>query len=411
MASTITPTMKDFSAKEIEDESEFTTIQPDFESKVKMPRLLDGTIESKTELSDDETAFEMTTFIPELPIEISTTAKINHVARYDDDIPIISSPEIDLLVENYEYQDSFVEFEGNTEKTLVEESLPTKNPIESDYFYSQESNTELPHNEAETMILVHENLDLEPEITTTEPKLIKKDKKPRLLVGIHESSSEPMESDAFYTQESNTEVPHHEAETMTSVHENLNFKPETTIEPNLIKKDKKSRILDGIHKSSSALSDDKVSIDTISETTTLIPELMSEKINNVPRTLKANEEITKDKPKANRLIFTGPYFGPYLVPFIGSFFGLHYHTSKLNQSSKIPKQRVNNGSRLTDDEKNSVPQMGTLSAHYGPYFGIYYLPYYGWYYLLTHNTTEPDIELLPDDYLIDSNNKPSFASK
>ena len=117
-------------------------------------------------------------------------------------------------------------------------------------------------------------------------------------------------------------------------------------------KDKKTRILDGIHKSSSALSDDKVSIDTISETTTLIPELMSEKINNVPRTLKANEEITKDKPKANRLIFTGPYFGPYLVPFIGSFFGLHYHTSKLNQSSKMPKQRVNNGSRLTDDEKN-----------------------------------------------------------
>ena len=309
MASTITPTTKDLSAKEIEDEFEFTTIQPDFESKVKMPRRLDGTIESKTELSDDETAFEMTTLIPELPIEILTAAKINHIARYDDDIPIISSPEIDLLVDEYEYQ--------------------------------------------ETMTLVPENLDFEPETTTTEPNLIKKDKKPR--------------------------------------------------------------VLDGIHKSSSELSVDKISFDTEFETTTLIPELMSDKINNVPITLKPNEEITKDKPKANRLIFTGPYFGPYLVPFIGSFFGLHYHTSKLNQSSKIPNEKVNNGTRLTDDDENSGPQMGTLSVHYGPYFGIYYLPYFGWYYLLTHNTTvepeDPDIELLPDDYLIDLNNKPSFASK
>ena len=353
MASTITPTMKDLSAKEIEDESEFTTIQPDFESKVKLPQRLDGTIESKTELTDDETAFEMTTLIPELPIEIFPAAKINHVARYDDDIPIISSPEIDLLVDDYEYQDSFVDFEGNTKKTLVEESLPTENPIESDYFYSQESNTELPNHEAETMTLVPENLDFEP--------------------------------------------------------------ASTTIEPNLIKRDKMPRILDGIHKSSSELSDDKISFDTESETTTLIPELMSDKTKNVPRTLKPNEEITKDKPKANRLIFTGPYFGPYLVPFIGSFFGLHYHTSKLNQSSKIPNEKVNNGTRLTDEEKNAGPQMGTLSAHYGPYFGIYYLPYFGWYYQLTHNTTvepeDPHTELLPDDYLIDLNNKPSFASK
>ena len=345
MASTITPTTKDLSAKEIEDEFEFTTIQPDFESKVKMPRRLDGTIESKTELSDDETAFEMTTLIPELPIEILTAAKINHIARYDDDIPIISSPEIDLLVD--EYEDSFVE--GNTMETLVENSLPP--------------------------------------------------------------NSQPTKTDSFYTQESNTELPYHEAETMTLVQENLDLKPEsTTIEPNLIKNDKKPRPLHGVHKSSSELSDDKISFDNESETTTFMPELVSDKIKNVSRTLKPNEEI-----KVNKLILTGPYFGPYLVPFVGSFFGLHYHTWNLNQSSKIHNEKVNNGTRLTDNDKNSGPQMGTLSAHYGPYFGIYYLPYYGWYYLLTHNikveSEDPDIELLPDDYLIDLNNKPSFASK
>ena len=443
--------------------------------------MIASTIESKTELADDETAFEITTLIP-LSIEVIPADKINHNAKYDHDIPIISSPEIDLLVD--EYEDSFVE--GNTMETLVENSLPPNSqPTKTDSFYTQESNTELPYHEAETMTLVQENLDLKPESTTIEPNLIKKDKKPRLLDGIHKSSSElsddkisfdnesetttdsfytqesntelpyheaetmtlvqenldfepesttiepnlikkdkkpklldgihesskPMESDSFYTQESNTELLYHEAETMTMVNENLEFEPEsTTIEPNLIKNDKKPRPLHGVHKSSSELSDDKISFDNESETTTFMPELVSDKIKNVSRTLKPNEEI-----KVNKLILTGPYFGPYLVPFVGSFFGLHYHTWNLNQSSKIHNEKVNNGTRLTDNDKNSGPQMGTLSAHYGPYFGTYYLPYFGWYYLLTHNikveSEDPDIELLPDDYLIDLNNKPSFASK
>ena len=368
--------------------------------------MIASTIESKTELADDETAFEITTLIP-LSIEVIPADKINHNAKYDHDIPIISSPEIDLLVD--EYEDSFVE--GNTMETLVENSLPPNSqPTKTDSFYTQESNTELPYHEAETMTLVQENLDFEPESTTIEPNLIKKDKKPKLLDGIHESSK-PMESDSFYTQESNTELLYHEAETMTMVNENLEFEPEsTTIEPNLIKNDKKPRPLHGVHKSSSELSDDKISFDNESETTTFMPELVSDKIKNVSRTLKPNEEI-----KVNKLILTGPYFGPYLVPFVGSFFGLHYHTWNLNQSSKIHNEKVNNGTRLTDNDKNSGPQMGTLSAHYGPYFGTYYLPYFGWYYLLTHNikveSEDPDIELLPDDYLIDLNNKPSFASK
>ena len=446
-----------------------------------------STIKSKTELADDETAFEITTLIP-LSIEMLHADKINHNARYDHDLPIISSPEIDLLVD--EYEDSFVE--GNTMETLVENSLPPNSqPTKTGSFYTQESNTELPYHEAETMTLVHKNLDFKPELNTIEPNLTKKDKKPRLLDGIHkssselsddkisfdnesetttdsfytqesntelpyheaetmtfvqenldfepelttmepnsikndkkprlldrihESSSEPMESDSVYAQESNTELPYHEAETMTLMQENLDFEPEsTTIEPNLIKNDKKPRLLDGIQKSSSELSDYQISFDNESETTTLMPELVSDKINNVSRTLKPNEEITKDKQKVNKPILTGPYFGPYLVPFIGSFFGLHYHTWNLNQSSKIHNEKVNNGTRLTDNDKNSGPQMGTLSAHYGSYFGIYYLPFFGWHYLLTHNTTveseDPDIELLPDDYLIDLNNKPSFASK
>ena len=173
--------MKDLSAKEIEDESEFTTIEPDFESKVEMPQRLDGPIES-----DDETEFEMTTFIPELPIEILPADKINRIARYDDDIPIISSPEIDLLVDEYEYEDSFVE--GTTKETLVENSLPPNSqPTETDSFYTQESNTELPYHEAETMTLVHENLDFKPESTTTEPKLIKKDKKIYLFLIIYQN--------------------------------------------------------------------------------------------------------------------------------------------------------------------------------------------------------------------------------
>ena len=509
-----------------------------------------STIKSKTELADDETAFEITTLIP-LSIEMLHADKINHNARYDHDLPIISSPEIDLLVD--EYEDGFVE--GNTMETLVENSLPpnsqptktgsfytqesntelpyheaetmtlvhknldfkpelntiepnltkkdkkprlldgihkssselsddkisfdnesetttdsfytqesntelpyheaetmtfvqenldfepelttmepnsikndkkprlldrihesSSEPMESDSVYAQESNTELPYHEAETMTFVQENLDFEPELTTMEPNSIKNDKKPRLLDRIHESSSEPMESDSVYAQESNTELPYHEAETMTLMQENLDFEPEsTTIEPNLIKNDKKPRLLDGIQKSSSELSDYQISFDNESETTTLMPELVSDKINNVSRTLKPNEEITKDKQKVNKPILTGPYFGPYLVPFIGSFFGLHYHTWNLNQSSKIHNEKVNNGTRLTDNDKNSGPQMGTLSPHYGSYFGIYYLPFFGWHYLLTHNTTveseDPDIELLPDDYLIDLNNKPSFASK
>ena len=446
-----------------------------------------STIKSKTELADDETAFEITTLIP-LSIEMLHADKINHNARYDHDLPIISSPEIDLLVD--EYEDSFVE--GNTMETLFENSLPPNSqPTKTGSFYTQESNTELPYHEAETMTLVHKNLDFKPELNTIEPNLTKKDKKPRLLDGIHkssselsddkisfdnesetttdsfytqesntelpyheaetmtfvqenldfepelttmepnsikndkkprlldrihESSSEPMESDSVYAQESNTELPYHEAETMTLMQENLDFEPEsTTIEPNLIKNDKKPRLLDGIQKSSSELSDYQISFDNESETTTLMPELVSDEINNVSRTLKPNEEITKDKQKVNKPILTGPYFGPYLVPFIGSFFGLHYHTWNLNQSSKIHNEKVNNGTRLTDNDKNSGPQMGTLSAHYGSYFGIYYLPFFGWHYLLTHNTTveseDPDIELLPDDYLIDLNNKPSFASK